>query len=48
MELEVSKEELELRKASWAPIIKECGKGVLPRYAKQVASALEGAVLRRD
>jgi len=48
MELEVSKEELELRKANWTPIVKECGKGVLPRYAKQVASALEGAVLRRD
>lgn len=46
MELEVSEKELEIRKSKWTPVIKECGKGVLPRYANQVASALEGAILK--
>lgn len=46
IELKVSKEELELRKAKWNPIIKECGKGVLKRYSKEAGSALEGAILK--
>ncbi|WP_206155025.1 dihydroxy-acid dehydratase [Clostridium muellerianum] len=47
MELEVSEKEMETRKLKWTPIKKECGKGILPRYAEQVGSALEGAVLKR-
>lgn len=47
IELDVPEKELEIRKSNWKPIIKECGKGVLPRYAKQVGSALEGAILKR-
>ncbi|WP_127836789.1 dihydroxy-acid dehydratase [Clostridium prolinivorans] len=46
IELKVSKEELELRKAKWNPIIKECGRGVLKRYSKEAGSALEGAILK--
>lgn len=47
MELEISEEEMKVRKSKWIPVKKECGKGVLPRYANQVASALEGAKLKR-
>jgi dihydroxy-acid dehydratase len=47
MELEVSEEEMERRKTNWVPVVKEAGKGLLPRYAKQVGSALGGAVLKR-
>jgi dihydroxy-acid dehydratase len=46
IELKVSEEEMEARKSEWVPVKKECGKGVLPRYANHVASALEGAILK--
>jgi dihydroxy-acid dehydratase len=47
IELVVSQEEMNRRKADWRPYIKECGNGLLPRYSKQVGSALEGAVLKK-
>ena len=44
--LEVSEEEMEIRKSKWSFVQKETGMGVLPRYAQQVSSALEGAILK--
>lgn len=46
MILEVSEEEMEIRKSKWSFVQKESGMGVLPRYAQQVSSALEGAILK--
>ncbi|HEY8892554.1 MAG TPA: dihydroxy-acid dehydratase [Clostridium sp.] len=46
MMLEVSEEEMEIRRSKWTYVTKECGRGVLPRYAQQVSSALEGAILK--
>ncbi|WAG67156.1 dihydroxy-acid dehydratase [Clostridium estertheticum] len=46
MMLEVSEEEMEIRKSKWSFVQKESGMGVLPRYAQQVSSALEGAILK--
>lgn len=46
MMLEVSDEEMEIRRSKWTYVTKECGRGVLPRYAQQVSSALEGAILK--
>lgn len=45
IELHVSDEELEKRRASWEPVIHENGGHLLERYSKQVASAKTGAVL---
>jgi dihydroxy-acid dehydratase len=47
IELIVSQEELDKRRADWIPVVKEAGKGLLPRYSKQVGSALYGAVLEK-
>ena len=44
--LEVSEEEMEIRRSKWTFVTKECGRGVLPRYAQQVSSALDGAILK--
>ena len=46
MMLEVSGEEMEIRRSKWSFVQKETGMGVLPRYAQQVSSALEGAILK--
>lgn len=46
MMLEVSEEEMESRRSKWSFVQKESGMGVLPRYAQQVSSALEGAILK--
>jgi len=46
MMLEVSGEEMEIRRSKWSFVPKESGMGVLPRYARQVSSALEGAILK--
>ncbi|MBX4264527.1 dihydroxy-acid dehydratase [Clostridium estertheticum] len=46
MMLEVSEEEMEIRKSKWSFVQKKSGMGVLPRYAQQVSSALEGAILK--
>ena len=46
MMLEVSGEEMEIRRSKWSFVPKESGMGVLPRYAQQVSSALEGAILK--
>ena len=45
IELEVSEEDLERRRATWEPMIHENGGRLLARYAKQVGSAKTGAVL---
>ena len=45
IELNVSDEELSVRRASWEPVIHENGGHLLERYSKQVASAKTGAVL---
>jgi dihydroxy-acid dehydratase len=41
----VSAEELEARKAGWAPLPPTYTRGVLAKYAKLVQSASKGAVL---
>lgn len=45
IELNVSDEELSVRRASWEPVVHENGGHLLERYSKQVASAKTGAVL---
>ena len=42
--LEVSEEELEIRKKNWKPLIKVPPKGVLAKYSRQVSSASKGAI----
>jgi len=44
MMLEVSEDEMKIRRSKWTLVTKECGRGLLPRYVQQVSSALEGAV----
>lgn len=46
MMLEVSEEEMEIRRSKWTIVTKECGRGVLLRYSQQVSPALEGAILK--
>lgn len=46
IELRVSKEELEQRKKSWQPLVKEVPRGFLTRYRKLVTNASHGAVLQ--
>ncbi len=43
LRLDVSDEELAHRKAQWTPTVNETPEGLLPRYAKTVNSAREGA-----
>lgn len=45
IELDVSKEELERRKANWTPREPKVTTGYLARYAKMVTSGNRGAVL---
>lgn len=45
LDLLVDREDLEARKAGWAPIPAKFTKGVLGKYAKLVGSASQGAVL---
>ena len=45
LDLLVSAEELEARKAGWAPLPPTYTRGVLAKYAKLVQSASKGAVL---
>ena len=45
LRLDVSDEELQRRKAEWTPTVNETPKGCLPRYAKSVNSARNGATL---
>ena len=47
IELEVSQEEMNKRIEGFVPVVKETGNGLLPRYAKQVGSALGGAILNK-
>ena len=46
IEVEVSDDELALRKQDWKPVIHENGGHLLARYAKQVGSAKTGAVIQ--
>lgn len=45
IEVELTEEELERRKANWEPVIHENGGHLLARYARQVKSAKTGAVI---
>lgn len=47
IELDIPQDQINKRMEKWTPLIKEAGNGLLPRYSKQVGSALEGAVLKR-
>ena len=44
LDLEVSEDELERRRAGWQPLPPRFDSGVLAKYAKLVSSAAEGAV----
>ena len=46
IQLNVSDEELDRRRAAWKPVIRENGGHLLKRYAEQVDTAKTGAVLR--
>ena len=46
IQLNVSNEELDRRRAIWKPVIRENGGHLLKRYAEQVDTAKTGAVLR--
>lgn len=46
IEIEVTDDELSRRKKDWRPIVHESGGHLLARYAEQVSSAKEGAVIR--
>lgn len=46
IQLNVSDEELDCRRAAWKPVIRENGGHLLKRYAEQVDTAKTGAVLR--
>ncbi|MDY5274837.1 MAG: dihydroxy-acid dehydratase [Atopobiaceae bacterium] len=46
IQLNVSDEELDRRRAAWKPVVRENGGHLLKRYAEQVDTAKTGAVLR--
>lgn len=46
IQLNVSDEELDCRRAAWKPVVRENGGHLLKRYAEQVDTAKTGAVLR--
>lgn len=46
VEVDITREELEARKAAWSPLVRPEEKGCLKRYAQAVNSARTGAVLR--
>ncbi|MDR1211856.1 MAG: dihydroxy-acid dehydratase [Spirochaetaceae bacterium] len=46
LDVRLNPEELERRKAAWKPLPPKVSEGYLARYARQVSSAAQGAVLR--
>ena len=44
LDVEVSEEEMEVRRKSWQPPVSRYQRGVLAKYAKLVGSASTGAV----
>jgi dihydroxy-acid dehydratase len=48
LEVDLSEGELAARRAAWKPIPPRATKGWLARYARQVTSGSQGAVLKTD